>query len=410
MKNGPTIGRHSSGRLYTTMTVNGKKKFIWGATEQEVRDKWLELRYMSSRGYNVTDNPTMEEYAIKWYNLFIKPRQGRGGAVKTKEMYINAVEVHIIPALGYKRIKDITTSDVQGLLNQITSSKSLQHKVRITLNQIFVKAMADRLIAHNPIIGTDPVEAGEPVRSVYTPEQRAILLEVLEDHAIFPLVFTILNTGMRVTEALALMRTRDLDLDAGKIYVREAVEYIRGKPQKKPPKTKRGVRTIPIPSAFADWLRGYLAGVQSLYVFPGTDGGQMGKTKLTNMQRKANEKLAKWFDMVEAAQDKAAKGIELSKQEKDLLLKAKQICGDGPIGEHRFKLHFRTLRHTYCTELFDLGIDELSAAKIMGHTVTIMREIYTHIQKKRQQKTIDKIENLYGDFQGLALVKSREQV
>ena len=215
---------------------------------------------------------------------------------------------------------------------------------------------------------------------------------------------------MRVTEALALMRTRDLDLDAGKIYVREAVEYIRGKPQKKPTKTKRGVRTIPIPSAFADWLRGYLAGVKSLYVFPGTDGGQMGKTKLTNMQRKANEKLAKWFDMVEAAQDKAAKGIELSKQEKDLLLKAKQICGDGPIGEHRFKLHFRTLRHTYCTELFDLGIDELSAAKIMGHTVTIMREIYTHIQKKRQQKTIDKIENLYGDFQGLALVKSREQV
>lgn len=380
MKNGPTIGRHSSGRLYTTMTVNGKKKFIWGATEQEVRDKWLELRYMSSRGYNVTENPTLEDYAIKWYNLYIKPRQGQGGAVKTKEMYINAVEVHIIPALGYKRIKDITTSDVQGLLNQITSSKSLQHKVRITLNQIFVKAMADRLIAHNPIIGTDPVEAPEPVRLVYTPEQRGILLEVLQDHAIFPLVFTVLNTGMRVTEALALMRTRDLDLDAGKIYVREAVEYIRGKPQKKPPKTKRGVRTIPIPSAFADWLRGYLAGVKSLYVFPGTDGGQMGKTKLTNMQRKANRRLARWFD-------------EHPDQE-----------------EHRFQLHFRTLRHTYCTELFDQEIDEVSAAAIMGHTVTIMREIYTHIQKKRQQKTVDKIENLYGGLRVLPLAKSSERV
>lgn len=380
MKTGPTIGRHSSGRLYTTMTVNGKKKFIWGATEQEVRDKWLELRYMSSQGYNVTDNPTLEDYAIKWYNLYIKPRQGQGGAVKTKEMYINAVEVHIIPALGYKRIKDITTSDVQGLLNQITSSKSLQHKVRITLNQIFVKAMADRLIAHNPIIGTDPVEAPEPVRLVYTPEQRGILLEVLQGHAIFPLVFTILNTGMRATEALALMRSRDLDLDAGKIYVRESTEFVKAKPRTKPTKTKRGVRTIPIPSAFADWMRGYLTGVKSLYVFPGTDGGQMGKTKLTNMQRKANRRLARWFD-------------EHPDQE-----------------EHRFQLHFRTLRHTYCTELFDLGVDELSASRIMGHTVTIMREIYTHIQKKRQQKTVDKIENLYGGLHVLPLAKSREQV
>lgn len=380
MKNGPTIGRHSSGRLYTTMTVNGKKKFIWGATEQEVRDQWLELRYMSSRGYNVTENPTMEEYAVKWYNLFIKLRQGKGGAVKTKEMYINAVEVHILPALGHKRIKDITTSDVQGLLNRVTSSKSLQHKVRITLNQIFQKAQADRLIAHNPIIGTDPVEAQDPVRLVYAPEQRAILLEVLQGQPIFPLAFTILNTGMRATEALALMRTRDLDLDAGKIYVRESTEFVKAQPQKKPTKTKRGVRTIPVPSTFCDWLRDYLAGVKSLYVFPGTDGGQMGRTKMVNMQRKANKKLGQWFD-------------------------------DHPDQEaHRFKLHFRTLRHTYCTELFDLGVDELSASRIMGHTVTIMREIYTHIQKDREQQTIEKIENLYQKKQGLALVKSHEKV
>lgn len=380
MKNGPTIGKHSSGRLYTTLMIGGKKKFIWGATEQEVRDQWLELRYMSSQGYNVIENPTMEDYAIRWYNLYKKPKQGIGGAVKTKEMYINAVEVHIIPALGHKRIKDISTSDVQGLLNRVTSSKSLQHKVRITLNQIFQKAQADRLLAHNPIIGTDPVEAQDPVRLVYTPEQRTILLEVLQGQPIFPLVFTILNSGLRATEALALMRTRDLDLDNNKIYVRESTEFVRAQPQKKPTKTKRGVRAIPVPSSFADWMQGYLSGVKSLYVFPGTDGGQMGRTKMVNMQRKANKKLNQWFD---AHPDQ---------------------------GEHRFKLHFRTLRHTYCTELFDLGVDELSASRIMGHTVTIMREIYTHIQKDREEQTIEKIENLYQEKQELALVKSHEKV
>jgi len=106
----------------------------------------------------------------------------------------------------------------------------------------------------------------------------------------------------------------------------------------------------------------------------------MGKTKLVNMQRKANRRLARWFD-------------EHPDQE-----------------EHRFQLHFRTLRHTYCTELFDLGIDELSASRIMGHTVTIMREIYTHIQKDREQQTIEKIENLYQEKKELTLVKSGETV
>ena len=375
-KTGPKISQHSSGRYYTTLMVNGSKKFIYGGTEEEVKAKYIEQRYMHSQGYNVAENPAMEDYAIRWYNLFKKGK----GAVKTREMYMNAVEVHIIPAMGSKRIKDITTSDVQALLNRITSSKSLQHKVRITLNQIFKKAQADRLIAHNPIVGTDPVEAEEPVRLVYTPEQRAIIIDLLQNHAIFPLVFTILNSGLRATEALALMRTRDLDLDNNKIYVRESTEFVHGKPQKKPTKTKRGVRPVPIPSAFADWLRGYLKTVKSLYVFPGSDGGQMGKTKFSNMQRKANKKLARWFD---AHPDQA---------------------------EHRFKLHFRTLRHTYCTELFDLGIDELSAAAIMGHTVTIMREIYTHIQKDREQQTVQKIESLYQKIQALPLENSRQKV
>lgn len=93
----------------------------------------------------------------------------------------------------------------------------------------------------------------------------------------------------------------------------------------------------------------------------------MGQTELKNMQRRANDKLSRWFD-------------ENPDQE-----------------EHRFKLHFRALRHTYCTELFDLGVDEVSAAAIMGHTVSIMREIYTHIQKERQVKTVQKIESLYSN-------------
>lgn len=362
-KTGPKIGIHATGRFYTTLIIEGKKMFFYGSTKEEVLEKYIEAKHLHNQGYNVRDNPSMKEYTIRWFNLYKKGK----GALKTQEMYANAVNVHIIPALGDKKIKDITTSDIQKLLNDTDSSKSLQHKVRITLNQIFKKAQADRLVAFNPVTGVDPVETPPPVRQFYSPEQREILIDVLHDHKVFPLALSILNTGMRVTEAIALMRQRDLDLENKKIYVRESTEFERCKPKIKETKTGRGVREIPIPSAYANWLNDYLQKKKSLYVFPGHHGGQMGQTELRNMQRRANEKLQKWFD---------------EHPEKE---------------ERRFKLHFKTLRHTYCTELYDLDIDEVSAAAIMGHSVTIMREIYTHIQKERQVQTGVKIEQLHSD-------------
>jgi integrase len=360
-KKGPTINKHKRGNYYTTITISGKKKFIYGKDEDEVLEKYYEAKYKAGQGYNVADNPTMLDYCLRWYDLY---KRGKG-SIKTQQMYASVLNAHIIPALGKMRVKDVVTSDVQTVLNAADTSKSLQHKVRITLNQIFKKAQGDRLIASSPVVGTDPVETPDPIRLFYTPEQRAILLEILQDHYLYPFVYFILHTGVRATEALALMKKRDIDLDARKIYVRESTEFIKSKPQKSKTKTDRGVREIPLPIAFTAWLDSYMRSVNSLYLFPGHHGGQRGLTEHTNRWRQANRWIEKWF-----------------KEHPDQK-------------EHKFKLYFKTLRHTYCTELFDLGVDEVSAAKIMGHTVSVMREIYTHLQKTRRKQTAVKIDSLY---------------
>ena len=121
----------------------------------------------------------------------------------------------------------------------------------------------------------------------------------------------------------------------------------------------------------------------------------MGQTELKNMQRRANEALERWFDKAEAIEKKAVKGEELTEKETELSRWIKDLCGDGSIADHRFKLHFKTLRHTYCTELYDLGVDEVSAAAIMGHTVIIMRTIYTHLREERKAEAAKRIEGLY---------------
>jgi len=357
------IRQHKRGNYYTTLTINGKKHFIYGSTPEEVETKYIEMKYQYHQGYNVNDNPILEDYMILWYNTYKKGK----GALKTQEMYRNCINNHINPALGTKRIKEITATQVQKLLNNITSSKSLAHKVRITLNQIFKQAIADRLITFNPVSSCKVIAPDEPKRECLTPIQRELLLHILKDHRSFPIVFTILYTGMRMGETLALL-WKDIDFENQIIKVTKATEFKNSKPKQKSPKTKKGIRNIPIPDELYNYLKNYQKTVKkSLYVFPGHAGGPMGLTEIKRIIRKANNKINKWFD------------------------------NHPDMQEHRFNLTFRLLRHTYCTGLYDAGIDEKSAAELMGHDVIIMREVYTHIQESRKQKTAQKLNKLYKD-------------
>lgn len=49
------------------------------------------------------------------------------------------------------------------------------------------------------------------------------------------------------------------------------------------------------------------------------------------------------------------------------------------------------LRHGTATLMFELGVDELTAQHILGHSrVEITREIYTDLRAKQAQKSVDK--------------------
>lgn len=118
------ISSHARGGFYTTLTVNGKKNFIYGATEEEVEVKYTKMKYKHHQGYNVNDNPKMEDYMILWYNT---NKRGEG-VIETQNMYRNCINVHINPALGHLKVKEITATQVQSPVKSITSSKSLAHK------------------------------------------------------------------------------------------------------------------------------------------------------------------------------------------------------------------------------------------------------------------------------------------
>jgi integrase len=373
------ISKHSHGGLFTTLTINGKCNFIYGATPEEVEANYTEMKYKHQQGYNVNKNPLLTAYAAQWFNICKKGE----GAIKTQKMYENCINNHICPAFEGKKLKDITATQAQNLLKSIKSSKSLAHKVRITLNQIFKQAMADRIISFNPIINCKVIAPDEPKRHFLNVDQRGLLLDILNGHRSYPLVFTLLYTGTRMGEILALL-WKDIDFEKGIIKINKATEYEKSQPKRKDPKTKKGFREIPMPVILSEYIKQYKSNTKKgLYVFPGHAGGPMGLTEINRIWKKAQNKIIKWF-----------------KDNKDKPDNEKVIVGE-------FTLTFRLLRHTYCTGLYDSGVDEVSAAEIMGHNVGIMREIYTHIQESRKQKTIKKIDTIYEESKVIQMKESK---
>ena len=370
------IRQHERGNYYTTLTINGKKNFIYGNTPEEVEYKYTEMKYQHHQGYNVNDNPTLESYMVQWYSTFKKGK----GALKTQEMYQNCINNHINPMLGSKKVKEITGTQVQKLLNGIKSSKSLAHKVRITLNQIFKQAIGDRLITFNPVWSCKIIAPDKPKRECLSPVQRELLLHILKDHRARPIVMTILYSGMRMGETLALFR-KDVDFDNCIISVTKATEFYKSKPKTKNTKTERGIRDIPMPEILSNYLKQYQKSAsKSLYLLPGHAGGPMGLSELNRIWRSANKSIKHWFEHKDNEKMK----------------------------EHKFTLTFRLLRHTYCTGLYDAEIDEVSAAELMGHDVSIMRKVYTHISNERKKKTAVKLDTLYKEPQESNVVDIKE--
>lgn len=66
-------------------------------------------------------------------------------------------------------------------------------------------------------------------------------------------------TGLRWSELVGL-RVKDIDLAARRLYVRRAAPEVEGRIVIGPPKTRAGIRTIPLPQIVVDILRRRIGG------------------------------------------------------------------------------------------------------------------------------------------------------
>lgn len=360
--------KRSDGRyqlnVYIGTDENGKKRFktVYGKTQKETQQKASELKIRLGKGIDVTaESDTFAAWCDRW--LVYRKSEVNKAQYDLSESRAE----YLKERLGKTRLKDITTTDLQKIINEFAernprtrkpSAKKTLGDYKQIMNQIFRTAIHDRAVDYNPAEYVRiPQNAPSKKRRALTDTERDWIEET--PHRARTAAMIMLYAGLRRGEVTALTWS-DVDLAAGTITVNKSITYKGDEPRSvKAPKTQCGNRVIPIPQVLID----YLSGIErdSLLVVTSANGKQMTETAWKRMWESymsvLNEKYGVHPD-VESRFD--PKGMPKTIEE--------------------FTPH--CLRHTYCTMLYEAGVDVLVAKTLMGHSdVKTTLGIYTHLSQ-----------------------------
>ena len=172
-----------------------------------------------------------------------------------------------------------------------------------------------------------------------------------------------LYAGLRRAEMLAL-RWEDIDFDRKVIVVNKSLCILKNKTYIKEPKTKAGIREVPIPNK----LLGPLTECRRP---EGPIFQTVNVTEITEMTyKRAWESYMNYLNVCAGGTKGKSKAV-----------KTVWVI-------EKFSAH--QLRHTYATMLFDANVDINSAQKFLGHAdIQVTLNIYTHLSKFKEDQAIN---------------------
>lgn len=276
----------------------------------------------------------------------------------------------ILSKHGSKEIQQVTALEI---VNHLTSAKAkgysatVVNTIRSLYRMIFDYAVANDYAQYNPVLSVRlPKGLKRGKRTAPTDAQiKTIFDNVAQPFGLFPLL--LLCTGLRKSEALALT-WNDVDFKMKQITVSKSIDYTVGaRPKIKPPKTEAGNRVVPILDVLLPYLQEVHKVSNSPYLFPATPSTRGGKGGGIMTLRGYEGAWMKYCTAV---------GLIYWDEE-----------------EQKFKpvITAHNLRHGTATLMFELGVDELTAQRILGHSrIEITREIYTELRASQNQKSVNK--------------------
>jgi integrase len=353
----PGIYLQANGTYGVYLLVGGRRRFkTVGRKLGEARRVRGQLQARADRGeLPAPTRLTFAQLAQTWLQGFEALVGAGERGERTLENYRYYLDAHLLPALGQRRLQEITTDDIAELLNQLRgkglSAKTVSGALT-PLNRVLNHAVRRGHISENPVRRLEQHERPRVHRRDQRVLNHAQISQLLEASRprYQPVLATALYTGMRLNELLGLT-WQDLDFDASVIHVR----YQLSRPTLDRParrvrlKTAAATRDIPLLPQLAALLKRHRLAAHHTaaddYVFGTATGTPLGAR---NIERRG----------LAYAADTASLN-----------------------GEGQLRLRVHDLRHTFASHLIiDLKLDIAHVSRILGHArPSITLDTYTHL-------------------------------
>ena len=351
--------------------VNGKRKYktVYGKTQKEANQKADEIKTALKKGIDVTSsNDSFETWADYWLN--------------SKKQEVSADQFNVIESRsriwksylkGYK-VNQVAPLTLQTIVYNIaeknpytgrkTAKGTLKSYIQIVAS-VFNYAIDNRIMDFNPAARLKmPQDAPQKKRRALSAEERQHVIEF--EHRAKPFSMLLMLSGLRRGEATALQWT-DIDFENNQIVVSKSYNF----KQKtfKPPKNGK-TRIVSVPQMLIDYL--VTLERHTPFVLTSANGTMMTDTAWKRLFDSYMTDLNLEYGNFTSTPNKFAP------------IKA-------PMMISTFTPH--ELRHTFCTIMYEAGVDVLTAKEQMGHSdVKTTLEIYTHLDAEKKKNDISKLD------------------
>jgi integrase len=353
-------------RRQKSQTVRGTKR----DAERVLREVLLSLE----RGSYVKPNKiTLGELLRQW----LRDYASMNTTERTQESYASIVGRHLIPGLGRISLVDLQAQNIQGYYAKKLSdgradgkgglsARSVVYHHRI-LSKALDYAVKMGLVVRNVAKVVEPPRVGRVTMQTLSPEEVSRFLDVARDTDYYVYFATLLYTGLRRGELLAL-RWRNLELGSGTLSVVETAYRLgNGEYRVKEPKTAQSRRTVVLPPSLVELLKTYRFDQELLriqlgislspddFVFIRPNGSPMNPNAVTLAFRRIIKRAG-------------LKGIRV-----------------------------HDLRHTHASLMLMAGIHPKVVSERLGHAnIGITLDLYSHVFPGLQEAAAEKFDGIFG--------------
>jgi integrase len=274
------MARKRNDGWYQTSVVVGrnrdgsyKRKYIYAKTKWELDERRAELEHNLKYGLSAdADKATFDEIGQEWLKhkrFFVDDsRYNRYEAV---------LRTHLDSIARMPVIK-LKTIHIQNILDEKAAegySKKVLSEIKQTAKQVLDYAMQYDIVMRNvAYLSKVPKNAPEEHRDPLTDAQIQLVLNHWQGNRMGVPALIMLYCGLRKGEMIALQWSH-INLKDKTIFVEKSASSTKNQPKVKGPKTKAGLRIVPIPDFLADILRDCAKRKESMFVCPAAGGTMM---------------------------------------------------------------------------------------------------------------------------------------